>query len=67
MVRIVDGCESCGLLPCYHCTDLELTCDICENETDTLYWLDKQHACEECYIKHCLEVADEVDYNAEAE
>ena len=54
MVREVDGCVGCGLLPCHHCTEIEYICDLCEAETDTLYRdLNGMQVCEECLLAQC--------------
>lgn len=60
MIRTVDGCVGCGQKPCYFCTELELVCDACEEVVESLYWLDDEQLCEECWKETAFQDADEV-------
>lgn len=62
MIRRIDGCVGCGLLPCHHCTELEIICDECECEVENLYKWDDEQLCEDCYKARAFEDAEEVDY-----
>lgn len=67
MIKKISGCVSCGLSPCYHCEDYELTCDHCEQEVEALYRYNKEQVCEECFKELAFEDAEEIDYRRESE
>lgn len=59
MRKEVSACVGCGILPCYHCTEIAYICDWCNEESAELYEFEGDEVCYDCLKKEVNENFEE--------